>query len=264
MVLPSPASRRWRRWGWWRRRRRSPVMRRRRWRRWHTPAMPMMMAVGDAARFVSAWLRHCRPRECDCGKRRDYLHLVHVVVPFFTCGYVFASDRSADKPSYESAKERSPDFAPVLRVESAVVVMLRLVMHCRRRRSRSVAHNLMPRFVLRVGGVVLCRLSCRSGGLCRVRLLRRCFHRRWSLASGWRISLRCSVLAPLDYPLAPYGSLGPHCVRRVRHRGSAKCAANRQRNHHLLYCLVHCRVPFVFAQAHSRAYTELGRFASTF
>ena len=216
------------------------MMRRRRWRWWHTPAMPMMMVVVDAAGFVSAWLRHCRPREYDCGERRDYLHLVHVVVPVFACGYVFASDRRADKPAYESAKERSPDFAPVLRVESAVVMMLRLVMPCRRRGSRGVTHNLMPRFVLRVGGMVLRRLSCRSGSLCRVRLLRRCFHRRWSLSSGWRISLRC------------------------RHRSSAKCAAYRQRHHHLLYCLVHCRVPFVFAQAHSRAYTELGKSTETF
>ena len=147
-VLPLPASRRRRRWGWWRRRWRTPVMRRRRWRWWHTPAMPMMMVVGDAAGFVSSRLRHCRPCECDCGKRRDYLHLVHVVIPFFVCGCVFSSDRRADKPAYESAKERSPDFAPVLRVESAVVMMLRFVMPCRRRRSRSVAHYLMPRIVL--------------------------------------------------------------------------------------------------------------------
>ena len=110
--------------------------------------MPMMMVVVDAARFVSARLRHCSPCECDCGERRDYLHLVHVVVPFFVCGYVFPSDRSADKPAYESAKERSPDFAPVLRVQSVVVVMLRLLMLCRRRRSWRVTHNLVLRVVI--------------------------------------------------------------------------------------------------------------------
>ena len=67
---------------------------------------------------------------------------------FSVCGYVFPSDRSADKPSDKSADKRPPDFVPVLSVESAVVVMLRLMMPCRRRRSRSVAHYLMPRIVL--------------------------------------------------------------------------------------------------------------------
>ena len=203
--------------------------------------MPMMtVMVVDAGGLVSARLRHCRPSECDCGKRRDYLHLVHGMIPFSACGYVFPSDRSADKPSDKSADKRRPDFAPVLAVESAVVVMLRLIMLCWRRRSRSVAHYLMPRIVLCVSGVVLCRLLCRSRSLCRMSFLRRSLHCRRSLSSGRRISFRC------------------------RHRGSAKCAANRQRHHHLLYCLVHCRVPFVFAQAHSRAYTELGRFTEIF
>ncbi len=224
----------------------------------------LMVMVVDPGGLVSAWLRHCRPGECDCGKRRDYLHLVHCRVPFSVSGYVFPSDRSADKPSDKSADKRRPNFAPVLSVESAVMVMLRLIKPCRRRRSRSVAHYLMPWIVLCVSGVVLCRLLCGSRRLCRISFLCRSPHRRRSLASGRRISSRCSALAPLGYPLAPYGSLGPHCVRRVRHRGSAKCAANRQRNHHLLYCLVHGRVPFVFAQAHSHAYTELGKFTETF
>lgn len=220
--------------------------------------------VVDAGGLVSVRLRHCRPGECDCGKRRDYLHLVHCRVPFSVSGYVFPSDRSADKPSDKSADKRRPDFAPVFSVEGAVVVMLRLMMLCRRRRSRSVAHYSMPWIVLCVSGVVHCRLLCMSRSLCRMSFLCRSPHRRRSLASGRRISFRCSVLAPLDYPLAAYGSLGPHCVRRVRHRGSAKCAANRQRNHHLLHCLVHCRVPFVLAQANSHAYTELGKFTETF
>ncbi len=224
----------------------------------------LMVMVVDPGGLVSAWLRHCRPGECDCGKRRDYLHLVHCRVPFSVSGYVFPSDRSADKPSDKSADKRRPNFAPVLSVESAVMVMLRLIKPCRRRRSRSVAHYLMPWIVLCVSGVVLYRLLCGSRRLCRISFLCRSPHRRRSLASGRRISSRCSALAPLGYPLAPYGSLGPHCVRRVRHRGSAKCAANRQRNHHLLYCLVHGRVPFVFAQAHSHAYTELGKFTETF
>lgn len=218
-------------------------------RRRHTPTMSMsmmmmvvivMVMVVDPGGLVSARLRHCRPGECDCGKRRDYLHLVHCRVPFSVSGYVFPSDRSADKPSDKSADKRRPDFAPVLSVESAVVVMLRLMMLCRRRRSRSVAHYPMPWSVLCVSGVVLCRLLCGSRRLFRMNFLCRSPHRRRSLASGRRVSFRC------------------------RHRGSAKCAANRQRNHHLLHCLVHCRVPFVFAQAHSHAYTELGKFTETF
>ena len=27
--------------------------------------------------------------ECDCGERRDEFDLVHGMVPFFVCGYVF-------------------------------------------------------------------------------------------------------------------------------------------------------------------------------
>ena len=106
-------------------------------------------------------------------------------------------------------------------------------------------------------------------------------------ASTVHVSSGRSALAPLGYPLAPYGSLGPHFVRRVCHsdpcdcdsrkrnvpapkasgcptseaRSLAKQGRKRLRDE---FDLVHCRVPFIFAQAHSRAYTELGLFSQIF
>ena len=43
--------------------------------------------------------------ECDCGERRDEFHLVHGVVPFFACGYVFQLDGRSNETANESAEE---------------------------------------------------------------------------------------------------------------------------------------------------------------
>ena len=96
-------------------------------------------------------------------------------------------------------------------------------------RRRSVARCLMTRIVMRRIGTCLfrsprwclCRLPCGGGCHSHVRLLRRCVHRCRGIALRRRVSLR-------------------GC-----HRRAAECAADRERNHHLLYCLVHCRVPFI-------------------
>ena len=67
----------------------------------------------------------------------------------------------------------------------------------------------------------LSRVRIRRVSLCRWRLLCRCLHRRRSLALRRRVPLRSC------------------------HRRATESAAHRERHHHLLYCLVHCRVPFV-------------------
>ena len=123
-----------------------------------------------------------------------------------------------------------------------VMVMLRLMMLRVRRGRRCVTRNLVPgrrthRRVLRNRRCPswcfrrLRRMLARSRSLCRVRnrrvslrrwrLLRRCLHRRRRLALRRRIPLRSG------------------------HRRATKSAAHRERHNHLLYCLVHCRVPFV-------------------
>jgi len=66
-----------------------------------------------------------------------------------------------------------------------------------------------------------CGVSGRSRGFRRMRPLRGRSHRSGSLALGRRIAS---------------GS---------RHSRSAESAADRESHHQLLYCLVHCRVPFV-------------------
>ena len=159
-----------------------------------------------------------------------FLSLLGVYVFLLGCGSYESANQATD--------ERRPDFTPVLRVESAavmvVVVMLRLMV-------TSgwwwiVVGNLMPRLMLRRRGVAyvavrvsLCHLFHRSG-LCCLRRLR--LHRRGCLALGRLIAFRS------------------------RHCRSAKCAADRERQHHLLYYLVHCRVPFVASRKPILALTQ--------
>ena len=158
-----------------------------------------------------------------------------------------SSDQSADEPS----EERGSDLAPVLRVErgavmavvvAVIVVMPRLMMLRMGRRRSRVMRDLVPgcrahrrgmrhrgcpsrcfRRLRRMLGRsrCLCHVRIRRVSLCRWRLLCRCLHRRRSLALRRRVPLRSG------------------------HRRSEECAAHRERHHHLLYCLVHCRVPFV-------------------
>ncbi len=133
-------------------------------------------------------------------------------------------DRSADQTAHESADERGADSAPVLRVEGVIVAeALRRVMPCRRRRRRSVADGIMPWSMVPCG--------CRA-------MLRRVPRRGWSFD---RVPLRSG---------RPHRRGGFALWRRIasgcRYRRSAECAADRESHHHLLYCLVHCLVPFVF------------------
>ena len=150
-------------------------------------------------------------------------------------------DGSADQSADEPAKKRGSDLAPVIRVQCAavtavmvaiVMVMLRRLMafHMRRRRWRVTSHiipwSCVSWSVMRLRGH-FCGCFCRVFGWSRnperMRLLRRCVHRRRSLVLRWRIPFRSG------------------------HRRSTESAAHRERHHHLLYCLVHCRVPFVFS-----------------
>ena len=160
-------------------------------------------------------------------------------------------DGSADQSADEPAEERGSDLAPILGVERAavmavvvavIVVMPRLMMPCVRRRRRRVTRDLVPggrtywrgmgrrgcpsrslRSLRRMLGRSrsLCVVRDRRVSLCRRRLLCRCLHRRRSLALRRRVPLRSC------------------------HRRATESAAHRERHHHLLYCLVHCRVPFV-------------------
>lgn len=127
-------------------------------------------------------------------------------------------------------------------VVAVIVVMPRLMVLRMRRGRRRVTRNLVPR--RRTHRRVLRNRRCPSmcfrrlrrmlgwsRSLCVVRdrrvslrswrLLRRCLHRRRSLALRRRVPLRS------------------------RHRRAAQSAAHRKRHNNLLYCLVHCRVPFV-------------------
>ena len=127
-------------------------------------------------------------------------------------------------------------------VVAVIVLMPRLMMLRVRRGRRRVTRDLVPGRGMHRRGMRHCgcpsrclrslrRMLGRSRSLCGVRnrrvtlrlwrLLCRCLHRRRSLALRRRVPLRCS------------------------HRRAAECAADRKRHHHLLYCLVHCRVPFV-------------------
>ena len=66
-----------------------------------------------------------------------------------------------------------------------------------------------------------CGVSSRSRGFRRMRPMRGSLHRRWRIPSGRSASFRS------------------------RHSRTAKSSADRESHHQLLYCLVHCRVPFV-------------------
>ena len=162
-----------------------------------------------------------------------------------------SSNRCSDQSADEPAEERGSDLAPVLRVERAavmavvvamVVVIPRLMMLRVRLGRRRVMRDLVPGCRAHWRGMghrrypswcfcrlrrmlgrsrCLCHVRIRRVSLCRWRLLCRCLHRRRGLALRRRVPLRSS------------------------HRRTAECAADRKRHHHLLYCLVHCRVPFV-------------------
>lgn len=191
-------------------------------------------------------VRHCDSGDRDCGERRDEFNLVHGMVPFFASGYVFLLGCGSYESADQASDERRSDFAPILRVERAavmvVVVMLRLMVMSGRR--RIVMCDLMPRLMLCRRGVVriavrrcfrrlmrgcLRDLFCRSGLCCLRRL---CLHRRWGLALGRLIAFRS------------------------RHCRATKCAADRECQHHLLYCLVHRRVPFVVSRKPILALTQ--------
>ena len=243
-----------RRWRW-----------RRRWRRRRRLEVPSVMVVVMVDASASHWRSGCsalaslgyplapygslgphcvrRVRHCDSGNRdygehRDEFDLVHGVVPFFAWGYVFLLRCGPYESANQPSDERRSDFAPVLRVERAavmvVVVMLRLMVMSGRR--RIVMCDLMPRLMLCRRGVIriavrvcfrrlmrgcLRDLFCRSGLCCLRRL---CLHRRRRFPAFRRIAFRS------------------------RHCRAAKCAADRESQHHLLYCLVHRRVPFVVSR----------------
>jgi len=197
------------------------------------PSVVMVVMVEVPVCHRRLGRRHCYPSYSDCDKRRYEFDLVHGVVPFFVWGYGFRLDGRADQSANESAEERRSNLAPVLRVERAVVVvvmMLRLVVVMSGR--LVVVCDLAPRLVLRwsrMMGVAMCRCLRRLGRgsfgdlLCWSglrRLGRRSLHRRRCLPAFRRIALGCC-----------------HCR-------AAECAADRESQHHLLYCLVHCRVPF--------------------
>ena len=230
---------RWRRRGW-------------RWRRLDVPTVMMVVVMVDAS--ASHWrsgcsalaslvyplapygslgphcvrrVRHCDSCDRDCRKCGDEFDFVHGMVPFFAWDYVFLLGCGSYESADQASDERRSDFTPVLRVERAavmvVVVMLRLMVMSGRR--RIVMCNLVPRLMLcRRGVVCIAVRGClrdlfRRSGFCRLRRL--CLHRRGCLALGRLIAFRS------------------------RHCRATKCAADRECQHHLLYCLVHRRVPFV-------------------
>ena len=144
------------------------------------------------------------------------------------------------------------------------MVMLRLMMLRVRRGRRRVTRDLVPwrrthRHVLRNRRCPsmcfrrLRRMLARSRSLCRVRnrrvslrrwrLLCRCLHRRRRLALRRRIPLRSGHRRATRLSHSSACSR-PHGLR-ARLRGGYESAAHRKRHNHLLYCLVHCRVPFV-------------------
>lgn len=242
-----------------------PVRWRRRRRRWRRLEVPSVMVVVMVDASASHWrsgcsalaslgyplapygslgphcvrrVRHCDSGDCDCGECRDEFDLVHGVVPFFAWGYVLLLGCGSYESADQASDERRSDFAPVLRVERAAVmvvaVMLQLMVMSGRR--RIVMCDLMPRFMLCRRGVVcfavrgsLCHQFRRSG-LCRLGCL--CLHRRRRFPAFRRIAFRS------------------------RHCRAAKCAADRESQHHLLYCLVHRRVPFVVSRKPILALTQ--------
>ena len=188
-------------------------------------------------------VRHCDSGYCDCGERRDEFELVHGVVPFFAGCYVFLLDGSADKPANQSAEERCPYLAPVLRVERAIAVvvmaMLRLVMpHVTGRRRRVAVGDLVPRLMF----CRCCAVRVTVRGSFR-RLMHWCF--RHLPRRGW---LRRCGFRSLCLHYRRRFSTFRRIAFRSRHCSAAKCAADRECQHHLLYCLVHCRVPFVVSR----------------
>ena len=208
------------------------------------PSLMVMVVVMVDASTVHMSSGSGHSDSCDCNSREsgDEFDLVHGVVPFFFWSYVFRLDSRADKSADKSANERCSDLAPILRVERAVVVVmivvLRLVVHRMRCGRIGVMCNLVSRHCLHLVGLAFCRCLC--GLLCGRRCFRQmllgglCFRSNRSVASGTASALRSGI------------------------GGSADSGAHGQRQRQHLECLVHCRVPFVFAQAHSRAYTELG------
>ena len=124
-----------------------------------------------------------------------------------------------------------------------MVAVLRLVMP-RRRRRRGVAYNLVPRHMVPCRGcVTLRRMPRRGGSLDHVFFRSGRSHRSGSFALGRRIASgsRHRRSARLSHSSA---CSRPHGLR-ARLRGGYESAADRERHHHLLYCLVHCRVPFI-------------------
>ena len=221
-----------------RRRRRHPPVVRRRGRRRHPPAVATVMMMVLERTVINVPSGERGTGEGDCGECRDELDLVHGMIPFFVCCFVFPSNRGAYQSADKSAKKRGADFAPVLRMERATVmavvvtmVALRFVMSRRGRRRRCLTRRSMP-----------WRMAHR-------RLVQhrwcpfRCFHRRRRTALGRRVPLRgghcpATRLSHSSACSRPYGL-------RARLRGGYESAAHGERHHHLLYCLVHCRVPFV-------------------
>lgn len=219
---------------------------RRRWRRWWrrgrrlgVPSVMMVVVMVDAS--ASHWrsgCRHCDSGDRDCGERRDELDLVHGMVPFFAWSYVFLLGCGSNESANQASDERRSDFAPILRVERAavmvVVVMLRLMVMSGRRRIVMCDH--MPLLMLFRRGVVCIAVRgrlyhlFRRSGLCRLGCL--CPHRRRRFPAFRRINFRS------------------------RHCRAAKCAADRESQHHLLYCLVHRRVPFVVSRKPILALTQ--------
>ncbi len=72
--------------------------------------------------------------------------------------------------------------------------------------------------------------------------------------SSGRVTAPCGCLRPL-------GKQTSRALRRPSHSDPRDCNSRKSGDE---FDLVHCRVPSVFAQAHSRAYTELGLITGIF
>lgn len=126
----------------------------------------------------------------------------------------------ADQAANETADQAAAHIAPAVAVTRRVVVVM-VVRVVPRRRRGCVMRDLVPRLVVpHRSGVVFA--SRRLGHLRCLGVPFRClrFHGSRGLSALWRIAL---------------GSCN---------RCSAESSANCQCQHHLLDCLVHCRVPF--------------------
>jgi len=126
----------------------------------------------------------------------------------------------ADQAADETADQAAAHITPAVAVTRHIVVVAVVRIMPRRRRGR-VMRDLVPRLVaLHRSGVVVA--SRRLGHL-------RCLG----------VPFRC---------LRFHGSRGLSALRRIAlgscNRRSAESSANCQCQHHLLDCLVHCRVPF--------------------